>query len=391
MKKYFVSKQILKIAKNFIAFRKIQKDFQKQLQEAIKSNQTITFDYVNKQGKHSLVQLTPTKIQKKWGQTVVTGITKYGKEFSYLLDSIGKSDEEKTVVLDDNCDFKKQLQKAIREGYKVQFSYFMKNGNRVKITMKPKQIVVKSGLQICIGDTTSGQRNYYISSMGDNTMDEQEMYRQYPFLKDKVFYCIIKRKIFYFKPTGINKDKVVSDNLELIQKTKSYVSGDVEDGRDYMEWQITIHKVYPGKPIGRQILELKNDKLYYKGNELLPIKVGRHLEYQTSKRVRNQRSYYGFNKKIKENFIRLSKELVAEIDQPYNDVNKVEQMWNDIEKVSKILRDVNKNIQMYKNSFQSSRYKTYEDFKKIMKKNLSEVKEYCDYVSDKISKVSNKL
>ena len=90
-------------------------------------------------------------------------------------------------------------------------------------------------------------------------------------------------------------------------------------------------------------------------------------------------------------FIKMAKELVAEIDKPSLDISKVEQMWNDIEKVSRQLRYVNKNIQIYKKSFESSKYKTYEDFKKVMKKNLSEVKEYCDYVSDKINKISNNM
>lgn len=93
----------------------------------------------------------------------------------------------------------------------------------------------------------------------------------------------------------------------------------------------------------------------------------------------------------RQDFIKIAKKIVSEIDQPSLDIYAVEQMWDDIEKVSKKLRDVNKNIQIYKKSFGSSKYKTYEDFKKVMKKNLSEVKEYCEYVADKINKISNNM
>lgn len=76
----------------------------KEIQKAIESNETIAFDYVNKQGKYFLVQLTPTKIENKWGKKVVTGITKYGKEFSFLFDSIGKKECEES----ENKELKKE-------------------------------------------------------------------------------------------------------------------------------------------------------------------------------------------------------------------------------------------------------------------------------------------
>lgn len=99
---------------------------------------------------------------------------------------------------------------------------------------------------------------------------------------------------------------------------------------------------------------------------------------------------------MKQQFVKMAKELVAEKGLPEADIRLVEQMWDDIQSVSKTLRDINKRIEVYKMNAQDyfnerSRYKTYEDYKKVLKKSLSEVKEYCDYVSDKITKVSNKL
>ena len=48
----------------------------------------------------------------------------------------------------------------------------------------------------------------------------------------------------------------------------------------------------------------------------------------------------------RQDFIKIAKKLVSEIDQPSLDIYAVEQMWDDIEKVSKKLRDVNKRLEI---------------------------------------------
>lgn len=279
-----IAKQLLKIAKNLLSYKKIQKNFQQQIQKAIDQNETILFDYVNKQGKYSQVQLKPIKIQRKWGKIVVTGITKYGKQFSYLLDSIGKKENEiieekkqKIIVLDDDCDFEKQLQKAIREESRVQFSYLMKNGNRIKVTMKPKSLEKKYGNLVCVGDTYSGQRNFSISSMGNNSMKKSEMYKEYPFLKDMIFYIKIDEEYYFFKAKEIVDDKILCDKYDSKVYESYFTDGEREDR--YHSWQQKYieYRTYPGRLIGQQLLEIKNDKLIYSNKELKSIKSDHHL------------------------------------------------------------------------------------------------------------------
>ena len=59
------------MARLLVSARKIDRNFVDEFEKAIKSKEQVSFDYVNKQGKTSLVTITPTKIEKKWGKQLL--------------------------------------------------------------------------------------------------------------------------------------------------------------------------------------------------------------------------------------------------------------------------------------------------------------------------------
>ena len=278
------------LAKVLVAARKIDHDFILEFDKAIRNNEMVSFDYVNKQGKKSLVTMTPKKIERKWGKMVVTGITTWGKEFSFLLDSMGDSpkgseerndervNEGRLVVLRDNCNFKEEIRKAIDEGNKIQFTYLMKNGNRIKVTMKPAKLEVKWGQDVCTGETNQGERSYLISSMGDNSLAKSELFSKYSFLKNAMFYTKLNGSYYFFKPTALVNDQVECDKYDSKVYTSSYTDGDSEDGGTFgWEQEYIQYKTYPGRVVGKELLEIKGEKLYLNGTELKQMGADQHL------------------------------------------------------------------------------------------------------------------
>lgn len=292
-----LAKELIKVARLLVSARKIDKNFVDEFEKAIKSKEQVSFDYVNKQGKTSLVTITPTKIEKKWGKTVVTGMTTWGKELSYLVESMGnveerdeeRANEGRLVVLKDNCDFKEEIKKAIDEGNKIQFTYLMKNGNRIKVTMKPVKLETKWGQDVCTGETSQGERSYLISSMGDNSLAKSELFQKYSFLRNVMFYARINNEYYFFKPKSLVNDQVECDKYDGKTYTSRYTDGDSEDGGTYgWEQEYIQYKTYPGKVVGTELLVVRGDKLYLDGNELKQMATNQYL----TKTVRGERREY---------------------------------------------------------------------------------------------------
>jgi len=297
MRNVKLAKELIKVARLLVSARKIDRNFIPELQKAIANNEQVSFDYVNKQGKTSLVTIVPTKIEKKWGKTVVTGLTTWGKELSYLVESMGnveerdeeRANEGRLVVLKDNCNFKEEIGRAIDEGNKVQFTYLMKNGNRIRVTMKPLRLEVKWGQDVCTGETSQGERSYLISSMGDNSLAKSELFQKYSFLRNAMFYTTLNESYYFFKPKSLINDKVECDKYDGKTYVSRYTDGDSEDGGTYgWEQEYIQYKTYPGKVVGTELLEVRGDKLYLDGNELKQMATNQYL----TRTVRGERREY---------------------------------------------------------------------------------------------------
>ena len=299
MKNIRIAKELIRVAKLLVSARKIDRNFIPEFEKAIANNEQVSFDYVNKQGKTSLVTITPTKIEKKWGKTVVTGITTWGKELSYLVESMGnveerdeeRANEGRLVVLKDNCNFKEEIRKAINEGNKVQFTYLMKNGNRIKVTMKPLRLEVKWGQDVCTGETGQGERSYLISSMGDNSLAKSELFQKYSFLRNSMFYTKINGSYYFFKPQSFVNEQVECDKYDSKTYTSRTTDGDSEDGGTYgWEQDIMEYRTYPGKVVGKELVEVRGGKLYFNGVELKQMQANQYLFRMQRGKIREYRS-----------------------------------------------------------------------------------------------------
>ena len=294
-----LAKKLVKLARLLVSARKIDRNFIPEFQKAIANKEQVSFDYVNKQGKISLVTITPTKIEKKWGKTVVTGITTWGKELSYLVESMGdvelrdeeRANEGRLVVLKDNCNFKEEIRKAIDEGNKIQFTYLMKNGNRIKVTIKPLRLEVKWGQDVCTGETSQGERSYLISSMGDNSLAKSELFQRYSFLRNIMFYTKLNGSYYFFKPKALVNDKVECDKYDSKTYTSHDTDGDSEEGGTYgWEQDIIQYTTYPGRVVGQELVEVRGEKLYLDGTELKSMQMNQCLSRMERGEIREYRS-----------------------------------------------------------------------------------------------------
>ena len=303
-----IARELVKLAKSLVAARKIDSDFEKEIESAIQNQETVSFDYVNKQGKASLVTITPTKIEQKWGKKVVTGTTPWGKELSYLIESMGKAAEDtngqdtagqdaggQVVVLKDDCDFKAEIQKAIDNGSKVKFNYVKKDGEAVSVVMKPVAIEQKWGKEVCTGETDHGERSYFLSSMGAEVLGEEQMFERHPFLKGIMFYTKINKDYYFFKPTGMVGGQVKCDRYDANKEyVDSWTDGDSEEGGRYgWDQKMTKYNIFPDRVVGSELLDIKDEKAYLKDKELKTMGLQQHLVHTESGRINNYRRTYG--------------------------------------------------------------------------------------------------